>query len=106
MSLRSIRATTPRIMTTAPISSLGGRAALAGIALMLAGVFLFSVNDALGKWLVAGYSVGELLLIRSITALALLSPFIRREGRSAFTAAPRPWLQMLRIVFSTLDVAM
>ena len=28
------------------------RAAIAGIALMIAGIFLFAVNDALGKWLV------------------------------------------------------
>ena len=33
------------------------RGALAGIGLMLAGVFLFSVNDAVGKWLLTTYSV-------------------------------------------------
>jgi hypothetical protein len=32
--------------------------AVAGIGLMLAGIFLFSVNDALGKWLLGTYSVG------------------------------------------------
>src|SRR4029434_5390243 len=55
-------------------------AALAGIGLMLTGVFLFSLNDAVGKWLVATYSVGQLLLIRSGTTLILLSPFIWRAG--------------------------
>jgi drug/metabolite transporter (DMT)-like permease len=82
------------------------RAALAGIGLMLTGVFLFSINDAVGKWLVSTYSVGQLLLIRSATTLLLLGPFIWRAGRAAFTGAPRPALQILRIVFSTLDVAM
>jgi drug/metabolite transporter (DMT)-like permease len=82
------------------------RAALAGIGLMLTGVFLFSINDAVGKWLVSTYSVGQLLLIRSATTLLLLCPFIWRAGRAAFTDAPRPALQILRIVFSTLDVAM
>lgn len=81
------------------------RAALAGILLMLGGIFLFAVNDAMGKWLVATYSVGQLLLIRSIAALAVLAPFIRREGAAAFRAAPRPGLQILRVVFSTLEVA-
>ena len=58
-----------------------GRAALAGIALMTAGIFLFAVNDALGKWLVATYTVGQVLLIRSLAALALLAPFIWRDTR-------------------------
>jgi drug/metabolite transporter (DMT)-like permease len=80
--------------------------ALAGIGLMLLGVFLFSINDAVGKWLVSTYSVGELLLIRSATTLVLLGPFIWRAGRAAFMGAPRPGLQILRIVFSTCDVAM
>src|SRR6202040_4221154 len=44
----------------------------AGIGLMLLGCFVFSLNDALGKWLVATYSVGELLLIRSAAALWVL----------------------------------
>ncbi|MEA2880376.1 MAG: hypothetical protein QOF14_5572 [Hyphomicrobiales bacterium] len=82
------------------------RSALAGIGLMLTGVFLFLINDAVGKWLVSTYSVGQLLLIRSATTLLLLGPFIWRAGRAAFMGAPRPGLQILRIVFSTLDVAM
>src|ERR1043165_3057617 len=53
---------------------------LVGIGLMLAGVSLFAINDALGKWLVATYSVGELLMIRSATALILLMPLIWRAG--------------------------
>ena len=68
------------------------RPRLAGIGLMLLGVFLFSFNDAVGKWLVATYSVGQLLLIRSATTLILLAPFIWRAGRAAFIvrAAARP----------------
>ena len=82
------------------------RSTLAGIGLMLTGVFLFSFNDAVGKWLVATYSVGQLLLIRSATTLILLAPFIWWAGRDAFVSAPRPGLQVLRIVLSTLEVAM
>src|SRR5437660_776855 len=78
----------------------------AGIGLMLAGIFLFSVNDALGKWLVASYSVGELLLVRSAAGLILLAPFIRKAGIAAFTSAPRPGLQIARVILSTLEVAM
>lgn len=43
---------------------------------MLAGVCFFSLGDALGKFMVATYSVGELLLLRSVAALVLMSPLI------------------------------
>src|SRR6202022_1213374 len=78
----------------------------AGIGLMLAGIAMFSVNDALGKWLLVNYSVAELLLIRSAAALVLLAPFIRNTGVAAFTTAPRPALQVARVVLSALEVAM
>ena len=80
------------------------RAALAGIALMIAGIFLFAVNDALGKWLVATYTVGQVLLIRSLAALALLAPFIWRDVAS-FAVAPRWGMQALRAVLATVEVA-
>ncbi len=80
------------------------RAALAGIGLMTAGIFLFAVNDALGKWLVATYSVGQVLLIRSLAALAVLAPFIVRD-RQSFAAAPRPGMQAVRAVLATVEVA-
>lgn len=73
---------------------------------MLAGVAAFAVNDALGKWLLATYSVAELLLVRSTVALVLLLPFIFRAGTAAFRQAPRPWLQIARVALSTLEVAM
>jgi drug/metabolite transporter (DMT)-like permease len=80
--------------------------AIAGVGLMLAGIGLFSINDALGKWLLTTYSVGELLLVRSAAALVLLAPFVAQAGVAAFTQAPRPALQLARIVLSTLEVAM
>jgi drug/metabolite transporter (DMT)-like permease len=73
---------------------------------MLAGIAIFSINDALGKWLVASYPVGELLLIRSAAALVVLIPFLRKAGVEAFAAASRPVLQMVRIVLSALEVGM
>jgi drug/metabolite transporter (DMT)-like permease len=73
---------------------------------MLAGIAMFSVNDALGKWLLADYSVAELLLIRSAAALVLFAPFARNTGVAAFTNAPRPVLQIVRVALSALEVAM
>ena len=63
---------------------------LAYLGLMLTGIALFSINDALGKWLLGTYSVGELLLIRSVSAVVLITPFVWQAGVAAFRAAPRP----------------
>ena len=43
-----------------------------GIGMYLAGVFFFAANDALGKWLVADYGVGQLMLLRSVGAVPIL----------------------------------
>lgn len=77
---------------------------LAGITLMLVGIFFFSVNDTMGKYLVGTYAVGQILLMRSAAAIVFLAPFIRREGLAAFRLAPRPGLQILRALFATLEV--
>src|SRR6266700_71266 len=79
-------------------------ARLAGIGLMLLSVSLFSFGDALGKFIVATYSVGQLLWLRACAALILLSPMIWRN-RSQFFQLERPWLQLLRVTLSTLEVA-
>ena len=79
-------------------------ARLAGIALMLAGVCMFSFGDALGKFIVATYSVGQLMLLRACAALALIGPSIWRR-RAEFRHIERPWLQLVRIVLSTLEIA-
>ncbi len=94
-------------MTSLPlISRRAANSTAAGVGLMLTGVGLFALNDALGKWLLSTYSVGELLLIRSIAALVLLLPFIAQAGAAAFMASPRPVLQVARVLLSTLEVAM
>jgi drug/metabolite transporter (DMT)-like permease len=91
---------------SSPHSGRTADSAVAGMALMLAGTALFSLNDALGKWLVASYSVGELLLVRSVAGLILLAPLVGRAGIAAFTTAPRPGLQLVRVALSTAEVAM
>ena len=52
-----------------------------GVILYLLAVFFFALNDALGKWLVADYTVGELLALR---ASARLSCSRRWSGGSRF----------------------
>lgn len=93
-------------MTTAPLATARDDRTvhLTGIALMLAGVGMFSFNDALGKYLVGTFSVGQLMLFRALVALALIAPFIWR-ARAGFRAIPRPGLQLLRVVLSAGEVA-
>jgi drug/metabolite transporter (DMT)-like permease len=77
---------------------------LAGIGLMLFSIFMFSFGDALGKYMVATYAVGQLLWLRACAALLVLSPLIWKR-RAEFLRLERPKLQLLRIVLSTLEVA-
>jgi drug/metabolite transporter (DMT)-like permease len=79
-------------------------ARLAGIGLMLLSIFMFSFGDALGKFIVATYSVGQLLWLRACAALLVLLPMIWRH-RAEFLRLERPWLQLLRVTLSTLEVA-
>ena len=79
-------------------------ARLAGIGLMLTGVCMYACGDALGKFIVATYSVGQLLLLRGCAALLVLAPVIWRR-RGDFRNLERPWLQLLRVVLSTLEIA-
>jgi drug/metabolite transporter (DMT)-like permease len=79
-------------------------ARLAGIGLMLLSVFMFSFGDALGKFLVGTYAVGQLLWLRACAALIVLSPAIWRH-RAEFARMERPRLQLVRVILSTLEVA-
>ncbi|AWM86600.1 DMT family transporter [Microvirga sp. 17 mud 1-3] len=78
--------------------------AVFGIGLMLLGVFLFAMNDVMGKWLVATYSVGQVLFLRSAAALAVLLPIMRGQ-KVRLQVPPQPGLHFVRIVLSTLEVA-
>jgi drug/metabolite transporter (DMT)-like permease len=71
---------------------------------MLLSIFMFSFGDALGKFLVATYSVGQLLWLRACAALIVLVPSIWQHRRE-FMRLERPWLQLLRVILSTLEVA-
>src|SRR5262245_14847227 len=81
------------------------RAAILGIGLMSAGIFAYSLNDAMGKWLVSVYSVPQVMLIRGAFAFAVLFPFIWRERAFLREPVERPALQALRAIVVVLDVA-
>lgn len=77
-----------------------------GIAMMLLGDFMFSVNDVMGKWLVATYSVGQVVLIRSVAALVFLAPMLARLDRREILRPEKPGIQVLRVLFATFEVTM
>lgn len=86
-------------------SGAGADRVLAGIGLMLAAMFAFSINDVMGKWLVATYGVAQLLLIRSVAAALMLAPAIHRAGWRTIVFQERPWLHVARAICSTAEVA-
>lgn len=65
-------------------------AARAGVMIMLIGMLMFSLNDVMGKWLVATYSVGQVVLIRSLAAALLLAPFLWLNGAQKLFASSGP----------------
>lgn len=86
-------------------SGAGADRVMAGIGLMLAAMFAFSINDVMGKWLVATYGVAQLLLIRSLAAALMLAPAIHRTGWRTIVFQERPWLHVARAICSTAEVA-
>lgn len=76
---------------------------VAGVLLMLAGDFMFALNDAMGKWLVASFSVGQVVLIRSIGSFIILGPMIARQGVGPLFHMDRLGLQVARAIATALD---
>lgn len=81
-------------------------ATFAGILMMLLGILLFSLNDVMGKWLVATYTVGQVLLLRSAVALAAIIPFVVKQGVRRTLRPERPGLQLLRVTLGSCEVAL
>jgi S-adenosylmethionine uptake transporter len=77
---------------------------LLGVLLMLGGDFMFSLNDAMGKWLVVTLSVGQVVFIRSIGAFAVLGPMIAHQGGvRTLLVMDRPWLQFARAILAAVE---
>ncbi|WP_018237522.1 DMT family transporter [Ensifer sp. BR816] len=92
------------VETVPAAPSTASNAARAGVLVMLLGMLMFSLNDVMGKWLVATYSVGQVVLVRSLAAVVLLIPFLWIGGPRKLLALERPGLQLARVVTSTAEV--
>ncbi|WP_207476595.1 DMT family transporter [Arenibaculum pallidiluteum] len=75
-----------------------------GIVMMLLGMTLFAWNDALGKWLVVGYPVAMILAVRSLFALAVLTPPLRRTGLRWDAVRRRPGTHLFRAFCNTAEI--
>ncbi|QYU68502.1 DMT family transporter [Leptolyngbya sp. 15MV] len=64
-----------------------------------------AIRDKLGKWLVATYSVAQVLVLRSVAALVILAPLIWREGAAHLLRPKQKRLQIARIAAGTIEVA-
>ena len=77
----------------------------AGIVYMLVAMFLFTSNDAIGKWMVATYPVGQLISLRSLAALVVLVVILwRKQGSLRLSLSERPVIQILRIGLVVAEV--
>ena len=79
---------------------------LMGMLLMLLGDFMFAANDAMGKWLVATFSVGQVLMLRSIGAFLILGPMLTTVTPQNLFKPKKPFLILLRVVFATMDTGL
>nr|WP_299504376.1 DMT family transporter [uncultured Rhizobium sp.] len=77
---------------------------MTGPLIMLLGMLMFALNDAMGKWLVANYGLGQVILIRSLAALVVLAPFLWKAGLRSVLSVEQPWMQFARVALSTLEV--
>ncbi|AYD00193.1 DMT family transporter [Neorhizobium sp. NCHU2750] len=93
-------------MKTTTAYAVGGNVILAGILLMLVGDFMFALNDAMGKWLVASFSVGQVLLVRSLGAFLVLGPMLSRAPAKSLLKVDKPHWQFARVLMATGDTAL
>lgn len=72
------------------------------ILLFCLGIFCFALNDAIGKWLVHGYPVGQVVLVRTAGAACFLVPMLYRHGNRMALSSQRA-LHALRVLVMATD---
>ncbi|MDE2334775.1 MAG: DMT family transporter [Rhodospirillales bacterium] len=68
------------------------------------GIAVFSVSNALGKYFVTRYPLGEILLLRSAAAFLCLGPFLRGRDVVASLARGQLALQVIRMVLVATEL--
>jgi drug/metabolite transporter (DMT)-like permease len=88
---------------TVAAPSAGADRALLGIAAMALATAVFACNDVIAKWLVGHYGVGQVLVVRSLAAVALVAVVLRGQVVRLVTV-DRPWLHVGRAALMALEV--
>ena len=83
-------------MCSSDLMSRQPSAAMQGIAFMLAGSFFMSLNNAILKWLSAGYPAGQILFLRSAFIFVAIGFFIWRAGGFHSARIGNPKVHLLR----------
>jgi drug/metabolite transporter (DMT)-like permease len=91
-------------MTGAETTKLRPRTSLGALLTMLA-MLCFAGMDAISKWLVADYPVGEMMWIRSALFLLFAWFVVRRQGLRAALRSQRPILQAVRSLIAIVEGA-
>ena len=77
-----------------------------GALLTMLAMLCFAAMDAMSKWLVADYAVGQMMWIR-YALLCLFAWFlVRRRGLLTVFRTQRPWLQLIRSLVAVIEGAM
>lgn len=71
-------------------------ATLQGVACMLAAMLALSLNDAIVKWISDAYALHEIVLVRSVVALAVTLLYVAFDGGLAVLRTRRPGLHLTR----------
>ncbi|EWY40217.1 DMT transporter permease [Skermanella stibiiresistens SB22] len=77
-----------------------------GILCMVLGMSLFTLNDAIGKWLVEIYPVPMILAVRGAASMLILAPLIIRAGPVKVFRVAKPLAHLTRVVLIALEVAL
>lgn len=75
-------------------------ASLKGILFLVAGIAIVSVQDVVIRFLSGGYSVFEIMLVRSVVAVIVVLPLIRLEGGLETLKTRRPFMHAARGLFA------
>ena len=109
LTLRSSWLSPRRVRAAEPAARRTGDRVVLGIALMVGATLFLTLSNVLSKLLVARYPVGEVMMFRSTTALALCSLFVLPRCGWAVFRTSKPGAHVIRglsqAVSQTLTVA-
>ena len=74
-----------------------------GVAFLITGLLIFSLQDIAVKWMGGDYPVLEIVTFRSLVALPLTLLLFRYEGGQGLPTTPRPRLEYVRGIFFFLS---